>query len=102
MRPARNRVRLVLKPDRRTEILAAIAREWRDRPDLRLRLTDVQARWNLAPDTCEQILDVLVDARVLSLEHDGSYVYARAKDAGAPHALERGRRRNATLCAATA
>lgn len=70
-------VRLMSKPDRRVEILDRMAREWSKAPDLRLRLEDVQARWCLAPDTCAQLLDLLVEAELLDRQRDGRYGWAR-------------------------
>jgi DNA-binding IclR family transcriptional regulator len=70
-------VRLVSKPDRRAEILHRMAAEWSETPDLRLRLDEVQARWRLAPDTCAQLLDLLVDAELLERQRDGRYGWAR-------------------------
>jgi hypothetical protein len=71
-----NDVRLVSKRDRRLDILQQIALEWMIRPDLRLDAEDAQARWRLAPDTCVQVLDTLVDARVLVKDSDGIYSLA--------------------------
>lgn len=70
-------VKLVSKPDRRVEILDRMATEWSEAPDLRLRLDEVQARWRLAPDTCAQLLDLLVEAELLERQRDGRYGWAR-------------------------
>jgi hypothetical protein len=72
-------VRLVPKSDRREEILLRMTREWRGSPGLCLGIMDVQARWNLAGDTCAQLLDALVDERVLERRTDGQYCLVRGR-----------------------
>jgi hypothetical protein len=66
-------VHLVYKSDRREEILQRMIVEWNRSPGLCLRLDDAQARWELARDTCAQLLDVLVEDRVLERRRDGAY-----------------------------
>lgn len=69
-------VRLVYKRDRRAEILDRIATEWSETPNLCLGLDEARARWRLAPDTCAQLLDVLVETELVERRRDGRYGWA--------------------------
>lgn len=71
--------RLVLKPDKREEILERIVSDWMSAPTLCLHVADAQARWHLASDTCSQLLDALVEERILERRADGQYSLVRGR-----------------------
>ena len=64
---------LVPKPDRRETLLAEMREEWSRIPQLRLTAREIQDRWDLEPSTCFDLLDVLVDLRVIARADDGTY-----------------------------
>jgi len=47
-----------------------IRAEFQEMPGLRLTVTQAQRMWGLAPDVCEQVVDVLVNRSVLKRRGD--------------------------------
>jgi hypothetical protein len=70
------RVQLVRKHDRREEILERILDEWTRTPGLRVDVAAAQARWDLAADTCLQLLELLCRERVVLRHEDGTFSLA--------------------------
>jgi len=64
---------LVPKPDRRESVLQQMSEAWSGIPALRLSPQDVQVRWSLDASTCYQLLDTLVDLKVITRNEDGTY-----------------------------
>jgi hypothetical protein len=56
------------------EIMRRIRAEYREMPDMRLRLEQVQRLCGIEGPTCKEVLDALVDAQFLRVRSDGSYV----------------------------
>jgi hypothetical protein len=73
MDPPELNVLLVPKLDRREHLLQQIAEEWSRTPQLRLTRLDVERRWQLESSTCSQLLDALVDRRILAQGEDGTF-----------------------------
>jgi hypothetical protein len=73
MDPSELNVLLVPKLDRREDLLQQIAEEWSRTPQLRLTRRDVERRWQLESSTCSQLLDALVDRRILAQGEDGTF-----------------------------
>jgi hypothetical protein len=66
-------ISLVPKPDRREDLLTLMTREWSDSPELRLTLADIGQRWQLDSSTCSDLVDVLLDLRVIVRAADGTF-----------------------------
>jgi hypothetical protein len=66
-------ISLVPKPDLRESLLQQMREEWSRSPQLRLTPGEIQDRWQLEPSTCSQLLNVLVDLRVIARGEDGTY-----------------------------
>ena len=64
------------------QIMRRIRAEYREMPDMRLRLEQVQRLCGIEGTTCKEALDALVDAKFLRVRSDGSYV--RDRDDGDP------------------
>ena len=58
------------------EWLQIIRGEFIEIPGLHLTRPQVQRLWGLDADTCDELLDALVDARFLRRTHAGQYVRA--------------------------
>jgi hypothetical protein len=67
---------LVPKPDRRGSLLQEMSDEWTRTPEMRLSLADAQHRWHLESSTASELLNVLVDLKVLTRADDGTFVAA--------------------------
>jgi DNA-binding IclR family transcriptional regulator len=70
-------IRLVPKRDRRGAILWHVAEGWSRAFGKRATAAEVAHRWQLAPSTCEQVLEELVNRRVVLAHPEGSYELAR-------------------------
>ena len=56
------------------QILDLLRTEFREMPDMRLTLEQVQRLCGIEPPLCELALQTLVDAKFLRLGSDGAYV----------------------------
>jgi hypothetical protein len=56
------------------EVVDRVQGEYREMPGLRLTTDQAQRLLGLDPDTCEKVLDRLVDEMFLARTSDGSYV----------------------------
>lgn len=66
-------IALVPKPDRRETLLQQMREEWSRTPQLRLSPAEIETRWMLESSTCSDLLNVLVDLKVLARSDDGTY-----------------------------
>jgi hypothetical protein len=73
MNSSESMIVLVPKPDRRESLLQEMSAEWSRTPQLRLSPIEVQHRWQLESSTCSELLNVLVDLKVLTRSEDGTY-----------------------------
>lgn len=73
MHTSESMIVLVPKPDRRESLLQQMSDEWSKSPQLRLSPTEVQHRWQLESSTCSELLNVLVDLKVITRSEDGTY-----------------------------
>ena len=55
-------------------ILDRLRAEFREMPDMRLTLEQVQRLCGIEPPLCERALQILVEAKFLRLGSDGAYV----------------------------
>jgi hypothetical protein len=69
-------ITLVPKADRRVVLLEEMQEAWSRAPDLRLSRIDVERRWQLDTSTCSELLELLVDRRILARTEDGCFVAA--------------------------
>ena len=60
----------------RQEMLNRIRGEFREMPGLRLGREQARRLWHLDDESCDELLDSLVDARFLQRRTDGRYVRA--------------------------
>ena len=56
------------------QILERLRAEFREMPDMRLTLEQVQRLCGIEPPLCERALQILVEAKFLRLGSDGAYV----------------------------
>ena len=56
------------------QILDRLRAEFREMPDMRLKLAQVQRLCGIEPPLCELALQTLVEAKFLRLGSDGAYV----------------------------
>jgi hypothetical protein len=67
---------LVPKPDHRGELLRQMSDAWLNSPSLRLTRPEIQSRWHLDASTCSQLVNLLVDLKVITRDEDGNYISA--------------------------
>lgn len=73
MNSTESMVVLVPKPDRRESLLEQMSEEWSKSPNLRLSSSEVARRWQLESSTCSDLLNLLVDLKVIIRSDDGTY-----------------------------
>lgn len=65
----------------RDHVMRRIRAEYREMPDMRLRLEQVQRLCDIERAMCEEALAALVDAKFLRVRADGSYVLGTGEQA---------------------
>ena len=73
MNSTESMVVLVPKLDRRESLLQQMSEEWSRSPNLRLSSSEAAHRWQLESSTCSDLLNDLVDLKVLTRSDDGTY-----------------------------
>ncbi len=60
------------------DLVVRVKGEFQEMPGLRLTRAQAQRLWSVDPLTCENVLNALVDAKVLSPRPDGTFALARS------------------------